>query len=63
MSCYYTTLKILSVEKLNLTWNKQTNTNTLGPLFRVFQMVLRGKGMGNLMGGAFSIGHWESDKE
>ena len=47
--CHGTTLKkILSIEKLNLTWNKQTNFNKRGPLPRVFQIVLRGRGMGNL---------------
>ena len=41
--CHDTTLKkILSIEKLNLTWNKQTNFNKLGLLLRVFQIVLTG---------------------
>ena len=47
----------LSVEKLNLTWNKQTNFNKLVPLFRVFKIALRGRGMGNLpRGGDFLSG-------
>ena len=47
-----TTLKkILSTEKLNLTWDKQTNFNKLGPLPGIFQIMLRSRGMGNLPGG------------
>ena len=42
--------------KLNLTWNKQTKFNKPGPSLRVFQTVLRGKGMGNLTGGIFLSG-------
>ena len=38
--------KILFIEKLNLTRNKQTNFNKLGPLSRVFQTVVGGKGLG-----------------
>ena len=55
--CQDTTLKkMLSIEKLNLIWNKQTNFNKLGPLPRVFQIVLRGREMGNLSGGIFLSG-------
>ena len=55
--CHGTTLKkILSIEKLNLTWNKQTNFNKLGPLPRGFQTVLRGRRMGNFPGGIFLLG-------
>ena len=42
--------KILLIEKLNLIWNKQTNFKKPGPLPRVFQILLRGGGMGNLPG-------------
>ena len=35
----------------------------MGPLPRVFQIVLRGRGMGNLPRGNFSVGWWESGKE
>ena len=64
--CHDTTLKkILSVEKLNLTCNKQTNFNKLSPLSRVFQVVIRGRGDGKFawgdLGGA--TGWWESDRE
>ena len=62
--CHDTTVKkILLIEKVNLTWNKQANFNKPGPLPRVFQIVLRGRGMGNVPGGYFSIGWWLSDKE
>ena len=62
--CHDTTpKKIFSIEKLNLTWNKQTNFNKLGPLPRFFQIALRGRGMGNLPGTNFFIGWWESGKE
>ena len=50
--CHDTTLKkILLTEKLSLTWNKQTNFSKPGTLPRIFQIVLRGRGMGNLPGG------------
>ena len=42
----------MSIERLNLTWNKQTNFNKLRPLPGVFQIELRGRGMGNLPEGA-----------
>ena len=54
--CNDTTVKKnikMSIEKLNLTWNKQTNFNKFGPLPRVFQIVLRDRGMGKLPGGIF----------
>ena len=53
--------KILSTEKLSVTWNKQTNFNKLGPLPRVFQIVLRDRVMGNLPGGFFYqvVGIWQ----
>ena len=56
--CHDTNLKkILSIENLNLTWKKQTNFNKLGPLPRVFQIVFRGREMGNLQEGIFlSVG-------
>ena len=54
--------KILSVEKLHLTWNKLTDFNKLGPLPRVLQIMLRSRGVENLPGD-FSIGWWESDKD
>ena len=38
---------------LNVTWNKLRNFNKLGPLPRVFQIVLRGREMENLSGGIF----------
>ena len=44
--------EILSIEKLNLTWNKQTNVNKLRRLPRVFQIELRGRGMVNFPEGA-----------
>ena len=46
--CHGTTLKkIFSIEKLNWTWNKETNFNKLGRFFsRVFQIALRGRGWG-----------------
>ena len=50
MSWYYSEKKI---EKLNLTWDKQTNFNKLGPLPRIFLIVLMGRGMGNLSRGVF----------
>ena len=51
--------KVLSIEKLNLTWNKQINK--LGPLPRVFQVVLRGRRDGNLPEGFFYwlVGIWQ----
>ena len=54
--------KILSIEKLHLTWNMQTNFNKLRPLPRVFQILLRGRGW-EICFGDFSIGWWQSDKE
>ena len=49
-SCHETTLKkIFSREKLNLTWNKQTNFHKLGPLSWVFQTPLRGGGDGKFV--------------
>ena len=42
----------MSIEKLNLTWNKQTNFSKLRPLPRVFQIELRGRRMRNLPEGA-----------
>ena len=57
--CHDTTLKkMFLVEKSNLTWNKQTNFSKLGLLSRVFQIALRGKGMGNLPGEFFLLGDW-----
>ena len=46
--CHGTTLKkIFSIEKLNWTWNKETNFNKLGRFFsRVFQIALRGRWWG-----------------
>ena len=38
--------KSLLIEKLDLTWNKQINSNKLGPFLRVFQIVLSSEGMG-----------------
>ena len=60
---WYNSEKMFSIKKLNLTWNKQTNFNKLGPLSRVFQTALRGGGMENLSGTNFSIRWWESHKE
>ena len=54
--CHDTTLKKLSIEKLDLTWKKQINFHKLGPLPRVFQIVLTGRRMGNLPGGIFLSG-------
>ena len=54
---------MLSIEKLNLTWNKQTNFNKLGPLSRVFQIMVRGRGDEKFARGDFSFGWWESGKE
>ena len=54
---------MFSIKKLNLTWNKQTNFNKLRPLSKVIQIVVRDRGLGNLPGGDFSIGWWESDEE
>ena len=61
--CHDTTLKkkqkqkkkTLSVDKLNLIWNRQTNFNKLNPLPRVFQIVLRGRGW-KFARGDFSVG-------
>ena len=62
--CDDTTLKkVFSREKLNLTRNKQTNFNKLGPVSRVFQVTLRGGGKGYLSGENFSIGWWEFYKD
>ena len=54
---------ILSIEKLTLYSNKQTNFNKLGFLSRVFQIVLRDRGDGKFAWRDFFIGWWESDKE
>ena len=51
MSWYYSEKKKLLIEKLSLIWNNHANFNKPGPLPRVFQIVLRGRGMGNLPGG------------
>ena len=59
--CHDTTLKKISIEKLNLTGNKQIKFNKLGPLFRVFQIVVRGGGDGKFTRGNFSTGWWESE--
>ena len=61
MSWYYFE-NMLSIEKLNLNWNKQTNFNKLGPLSRLFQIVLLGRGDGKFAWGNFSIGWLESHK-
>ena len=53
MPWYYSEKKILSVEKLNITWNKQTNFNKLGPLPRDFQTV---GGWEICLGGIFLLG-------
>ena len=50
--------KILSIEKLSLTWNKQTHCSKLGPLSRIFQIVWRQRLVWD-----FSIEWWESDKQ
>ena len=47
---------ILSIEKLNLSSNKQANLNKLGFLSRVFQIVLRDRGVGNMHEGIFLLG-------
>ena len=45
--CHDTTLKkIFSIEKLKLTWNRQTNSNKLDPFSRVFQIALSSRGWG-----------------
>ena len=62
--CHDTTLKkILSIKKLNLTWNKQTNFKKLGLLPRVFQIMWKGRRDGKFAWGGFSIGRWESKKK
>ena len=48
--------KILSVQKLNLTWSKQTIFNKFSPLPRVFQIVLRDREIGNLSGKIYLSG-------
>ena len=53
----------MSIEQLNLTCNKQTNFNKLGPLSRIFQIVLRSKGNGKFSLWDFSIGWLEYDNE
>ena len=41
--CHAPTLKnVLSIEKLNLTWNNQTNFSKLSPLSRVFPNSVKG---------------------
>ena len=61
--CHDTTLKkIFSIEKLNLTWNKQTNFNKLDPLSRLSQIALRGRRDGEFEWGKFFywvVGIWE----
>ena len=37
---------MFSIEKLNLTWNKQTKCSKLCPLSKLFQIASRGRGMG-----------------
>ena len=52
--CHDTTLKkILLIEKLNSTWNKQTNFNKLGLLPRLFQIMLLGRVDGKFTWGGF----------
>ena len=54
--CHDTTLKkILSIEKLNLTWKMQTNFSKLGPLSKVFQIVVRGREDGKFAWGIFLL--------
>ena len=48
--------KSLPIEKLNLTWNKQTSLNKLGSLSRVFQIVVRGRRHGKFAWGLFLLG-------
>ena len=48
--------KILPIEKLNLTWNKQTSLNKLGSLPRVFQIVVRGRRNGKFAWKIFLLG-------
>ena len=57
-SCHDTTRKkIFSIEKLNLTWNKHTNFNKLGPLYWIFQIALSDRGgLVNLHGGILLSG-------
>ena len=62
--CHDTTLKkIFSIWKLNLTWNKQTNFNKLGPLSRVFQIELRVGGWEICLRGSFLLGGGNLYKE
>ena len=59
--CHDTALKkILSIEKLNLTWNKQTNFNKLCSFSRVFQILLSSRG-GICLGEFFCqvVGIWQ----
>ena len=52
--CHDTNLKkILSTETFNLTWSKQANFNSLDPLPRVFQIVLRNMKDGKFVWGGF----------
>ena len=44
MILWYYPEKLLSIEKLNLTWHTFTKLNKLGPLPKVFQIVLRRRG-------------------
>ena len=43
----------MSIEKLNLTWNKQPIFKKLGPLSIDFQIALRGRGDGKFALGGF----------
>ena len=47
---------MLPIEKLNLTQNNRTNFTKAGPLYCVFQIVVSGRGMGNLPVGIFLLG-------
>ena len=52
----YNSEKMLPIEKLNLIQNNRTNFTKAGPLYCVFQIVVSGRGMGNLPVGIFLSG-------
>ena len=55
--CHDTTLKIISsIEKVNLTWNKQTNFKKLDLLSRDFQIASRDRGYGKFAWVIFLLG-------
>ena len=52
---WYNSEKIIVNRKLNLTWKMQTNFSKPGPLSKVFQIVVRGRGDGKFAWGIFLL--------